>query len=400
MTSLIRSKTFFHFLVTSSVLSRQFIRENPDEVRRALDAKGVDNVDLEQLLELDEEWRKLKRKGDKLRHERNEISDRVGDLIQEGNEGAAVEAIEQSQELKEKLAKVESEAVEVEEELERELLKVPNVPDEEATVGEDETDNPEIRRWGFDDLHDLPDDVVPHYDLAEDLDIIDFQRGAKVAGGGFQFLKGDGARLEYALINFMTDLHREEHGYVDVFPPIQVDSESMVGTGQFPKFVDDVYRVGGSNDEQYEDDDHWLLPTAEVPVTNMYRGEIMLDKDLPIKHVAYSPNFRREAGEHGTETRGYVRIHQFNKVELVNFVRPENSEKRHQELIDEASEVCDRNLYRRYGFPSLPPVRSGGVGTSRRYERRSGPWRPLAGGFVGFEFHRLPGAAGGAPVQT
>jgi seryl-tRNA synthetase len=190
-------------------------------------------------------------------------------------------------------------------------------------------------------MRDLPDEVVPHYDLGEDLDVLDFERGAKVSGGGYQFLKGDGARLEYALIQFMLDVHREQ-GYTDVFPPIPVNSRSMEGTGQFPKFVEDAYRLGGGNDAPYDDDDLWLLPTAEVPVTNMYRDEILLDDDLPLKHQAYSPNFRREAGEHGTETRGYVRVHQFNKVELVNFVRPEESYDRLEGLLGEAEEVLKR----------------------------------------------------------
>ncbi len=180
------------------------------------------------------------------------------------------------------------------------------------------------------------------YDLGEALGILDFDRGAKVSGGGFYFATGEGARLEHALIQFMLELHREEHGYTDVFPPIPVNSASMRGTGQFPKFVDDAYRVGGANDEAYDDDDLWLLPTAEVPVTNMYRDEILLDDDLPIKHQAYTPNFRREAGEHGTETRGIVRVHQFNKVEMVNFVRPEESYDRLDGLLGEATAVLEK----------------------------------------------------------
>jgi seryl-tRNA synthetase len=322
------------------MLSRQFVREQPDEVRRALDTKGV-AVDLDRVLEIDEEWRELKARGDDRRRQRNEVSSRIGELKQAGEEEEAQRAIEKSQELKAELEAVEERADELEAELEQRLLELPNVPAEAALVGEDETDNVELRREGFDDLRELPVAVVPHYDLGEELDVLDFERGAKVAGGGFQFLKGDGARLEYALARFMLDVHREQ-GYTDVFPPIPVNSRSMRGTGQFPKFVDDAYRLGGANDEPYDDDDLWLLPTAEVPVTNMYRDEILLDDDLPLKHVAFSPNFRREAGEHGTETRGYVRVHQFNKVELVNFVRPEDSAERHEELLAEAEVVLDR----------------------------------------------------------
>ncbi len=323
------------------MLSRQFLRENPEVVRDAMAKKGVTDVDLDRVLEVDEEWRSLKSRGDDLRQRRNEVSQRIGDLKREGKDEEAEAAIEESAELKEELESVEARADELESELEEALLEIPMVPHESAPVGEDESDNVERYRWGFEDLRDLPEEVVPHYDLGEELDVLDFERGAKVSGGGYQFVKGDGARLEYALIQFMLDVHREQ-GYTDVFPPIPVNSRSMEGTGQFPKFVEDAYRIGGENDAPYDDDDLWLLPTAEVPVTNMYRDEILLDDDLPIKHQAFTPNFRREAGEHGTETRGYVRVHQFNKVELVNFVRPEESYDRLEGLLEEAEEVLKR----------------------------------------------------------
>jgi seryl-tRNA synthetase len=322
------------------MLSRQFVREHPADVRDALEKKGVD-ADLDRILEVDEEWRELKSRGDTLRHERNEVSSKVGQLKQEGDEAAAQEAIERSQELKAELEEVEARADELEAELERKLLGLPMIPDDDVPVGADETENVERRREGFDDPRDLPEEVVPHYDLGEDLDILDFGRGAKVTGGGFYFTKGAGARLEHALVRFMLDVHREQ-GYEDVFPPIPVNSKSMEGTGQFPKFVEDAYRVGDVNEADYDDDDLWLLPTAEVPVTNMYRDEILLSDDLPLKHQAYSPNFRREAGEHGTETRGIVRVHQFNKVEMVNFVEPEDCHERFEGLLDEAEEVLRR----------------------------------------------------------
>ncbi len=323
------------------MLSRQFVRGNPDIVRAAIEKKGVEDVDLDPLLEIDEEWRELKARGDELRHERNKVSDRVGEHKQAGEEEEAAAAIERSTELKAELETIEERAEELEAELERRLLEVPMIPDDDVPVGEEEADNVEARREGFTDRRDLPETVVPHYDLGEDLDILDFERGAKVAGGGFYFLKGDGARLEHALIQFMRDIHREQ-GYREVFPPIPVNSASMRGTGQFPKFVEDAYRLGGSNMEEYDDDDLWLLPTAEVPVTNMYADDILLADDLPLKHQAYTPNFRREAGEHGTETRGIVRVHQFNKVELVNFVEPGESEERLHGLLGEAEEVLQK----------------------------------------------------------
>ncbi|CQH61078.1 serine--tRNA ligase [Halobacterium hubeiense] len=322
------------------MLSRQYVREHPDEVRAALEKKGVD-ADLDRILEVDEEWRDLKARGDELRHERNEVSSKIGELKQEGKDEEAQEAIERSQELKDELEEIEARADELEAELERKLLTLPMVPHEEVPVGADESENVERRREGFDNLRDLPDEVTPHYDLGEQLDILDFERGAKVSGGGFYFAKGAGARLEHALVQFMLDVHRDQ-GYEDVFPPIPVNSKSMEGTGQFPKFVEDAYRIGDVNDADYDDDDLWLLPTAEVPVTNMYRDEILLSDDLPLKHQAYSPNFRREAGEHGTETRGIVRVHQFNKVEMVNFVEPEHSYERFEGLVDEAEEVLRR----------------------------------------------------------
>ena len=323
------------------MLSRQFVRENPDEVRRALETKGVD-ADLDRILEIDEEWRELKATGDDLRRQRNEISSEIGELKREGKEAEAEDAIERSAELKAEIDEVESRAEELESELEAALLELPNPPHPDAPVGDSEADNVEAERWGFDDLRALPDPVVPHYDLGEELEILDFERGAKVSGGGFYFAKGEGAQLEHALVQFMLELHREEHGYTDIFPPLPINSASMRGTGQFPKFVEDAYRLGGANDDPYDDDDLWLLPTAEVPVTNMYRDEILLDRDLPIKHQAYSPNFRREAGEHGTETRGIARVHQFNKVEMVNFVRPEDSYDRLEGLLSEATAVLER----------------------------------------------------------
>ena len=314
------------------MLDRKYIRDHPDEVREGLEHRG-DDVDLDGFLDLDAEWRDLKSTGDDLRHERNEVSRSIGELKQEGKEEEAQEAIERSGALKAELEEIEERASELEEELETRILEIPNVPHESVPLGADEDDNVEQRREGFDDLRELPADVVPHYDLGEELDIIDEERAAKTTGSGFYFLKGDGARLEHAIMQFMLDVHREQE-YVDIFPPIPINSDSMTGTGQLPKFAEDAYKIEG--------EDLWLCPTAEVPVTNMYAGDILLRDDLPLKHQAYTPNFRREAGEHGTETRGIVRVHQFNKVEMVNFVEPEGSYDRLETLLDEAEEVLRR----------------------------------------------------------
>lgn len=312
------------------MLSREFLREHTDEVRETLRARGAEDVDLDGILEMDEEWRRLKARGDELRHERNEVSDRVGQLKAEGRDDEAQKAIERSRELKSEIQDIEARADELQDDLDAALLRVPQTLHESVPIGEDESDNVEHRRWGLEDTRSLPDPVVPHYELGSTLDILDEQRGAKTTGSGFFFLKGDGARLEHALIQFMLSVHREQD-YVDIVPPIPVTSESMTGTGQLPKFAEDSYKVEG--------EDLWLCPTAEVPLTNMYADDILLADDLPLKHQAYTPNFRREAGEHGTETRGIVRVHQFDKVELVNFVEPETSYDRLDGLLSEAERV-------------------------------------------------------------
>ncbi|MFC6613471.1 serine--tRNA ligase [Halopenitus salinus] len=352
------------------MLSRQFVRENPETVREALEHKGVD-VDLDRILEIDAEWRELKSRGDDLRHERNEVSSRIGQLKADGEEEAAQEAIERSQALKSELQEVEERATALEDDLEEALLTLPQIPDDSVPVGADESENVERRRELFDDLRDLPGEVIPHYELGEQLEILDFDRGAKVSGGGYYFAKGEGARLEHALVQFMLELHRDQ-GYHDVFPPIPVNSRSMQGTGQLPKFTEDAYRVEGSNDEPYDEEDLWLLPTAEVPVTNLHRDEILLAEDLPLKYQAYSPNFRQEAGEHGTETRGIVRVHQFNKVEMVNFVRPERSDERFEGLLSEAEAVLQR-----LGLPyRILEMCTGDLGFTQRKKYDVEVWAP------------------------
>ena len=315
------------------MLDQSLIRDHPDLVREGIEKRADEDVDLDEYLALDEEWKELKNRGDDLRHQRNVISDQISELHQEGKPDEAEELIEESKELKPEIESVEERAEELKSELDSRRLRIPNIPHESSPVGEDEDDNVELRQEGFDDLRDLPDEVVPHYDLGEDLGIIDEARARKTSGSGFYFLKGEGSRLEHALMQFMMDIHREQ-GYLDVFPPILTNSDSMTGTGQLPKFAEDAYKI--------EEEDLWLCPTAEVPVTNMHREEILLSDELPLKYQAYTPNFRREAGEHGTATRGIVRVHQFNKVEMVNFVTPENSYDDFDRLLDEAEEVLRR----------------------------------------------------------
>ena len=315
------------------MLDRRLIREDVETLEWAIDVKGVDDVDLDRIREIDVEWRELKATGDDLRRQRNETSRAIGELKQRREHDAAESMIEKSAELKDELEDVEARAEALEEELDERMLGLPMIPADDVPVGEDESDNVEVRRWGFEELRELPDPVVPHYELGEELDVIDERRAAKTTGSGFYFLKGDGARLEHALVQFMLDVHREQD-YVDVLPPVMVDSAAMTGTGQLPKFAEDAYRVA--------DEDKWLIPTAEVPVTNLFADEILFREELPLKYQAFSPNFRREAGEHGTETRGIVRVHQFHKVELVNFVEPEDSYDRLEALVEEAAAVLER----------------------------------------------------------
>ena len=316
------------------MLARQYLRENSEIVKEAIKNRNMGEGEVvEELLQVDEKWRVMKAQCDDLRHERNKVSTLIGNLKSKGENEAAEKAIAQSSGLKVELEKLEENAKALEEELKKGLLELPNVPHESVPTGMDESDNVEIRRVGFENLREFPEDIVPHYDLGVRLDIIDEMRGAKTTGSGFYFLKGEGARLEHALISLMLDIHREQ-GYIELIPPIPVSSASMTGTGQFPKFVNDAYKIEG--------EDLWLCPTAEVPVTNMYSEEILLNEDLPIKHQAYTPNFRREAGEHGTETRGIVRVHQFNKVELVNFTRPDSSYEQLELLVNDAEEVLKK----------------------------------------------------------
>jgi seryl-tRNA synthetase len=316
------------------MLARQYLRENSEIVKAAIKNRNMGGGEVvKDILRVDEEWRVMKAQCDDLRHERNKVSTLIGNLKNKGENEAAEKAILQSSKIKTELEELEENAKSLEENLKSGLLELPNIPHESVPIGVDELDNVEIRRVGFESLREFPEGIVPHYDLGVRLDIIDEIRGAKTTGSGFYFLKGEGARLEHALISLMLDIHREQ-GYVELIPPIPVSSASMTGTGQFPKFANDAYKIEG--------EDLWLCPTAEVSVTNMYSEEILLDEDLPIKHQAYTPNFRKEAGEHGTETRGIVRVHQFNKVELVNFTRPESSYEQLELLVNDAEEVLKK----------------------------------------------------------
>jgi seryl-tRNA synthetase len=315
------------------MLDLRMIRQNPDKVREGLAKKG-EAAPIDEVLALDEQRRSLLTEVEQLKAKRNEVSEEVARLKREKQD--AQHLIEEMRVVSQRIKELDDRVREVETKLQDLLLRIPNLPHESVHVGTSEDDNLEIRRW--EEPRQFAFEPKPHWDLGVDLDIIDFERAAKVTGARFYFLKGLGARLERALINFMLDLHITEHGYTEVFPPFIVNAASATGTGQLPKFGEDMFKLEGF--------DYYLIPTAEVPVTNLYRDEILSMDDLPIYHVAYSACFRSEAGSHGRDTRGLVRVHQFNKVELVKFVAPETSYDELEKLTNNAEEVL-----RRLGLP-------------------------------------------------
>jgi len=305
------------------MLEAKFIRENEEVVRTALKNRNYDLSVLEKFLELDKRWRTLTEEGNGLRQKRNEVSELVPKLAKEEKQAKIAEMKTIASRIKE----IEVEVKAMEDERDICILNIPNLPDPSVPVGATSEDNPTVKSWGEPRSFDFK--PLTHWEIGEKLDIIDFDRGAKVTGTGFYVLKGDGARLERALINYMLDLHMEQ-GYREIFPPVLVNKASCTGTGQLPKLQDDMYWL--------ERDDLYLNPTAEVPVTNLFRDEILDKKDMPIHLTAYLPSFRREAGRH-IETKGIARVHQFNKVELVKFVLPETNLEELEKLLADAEAV-------------------------------------------------------------
>lgn len=308
------------------MLDVRFVRNNPDAVIAGLKKRGAE-VALDRFLELDKERRELLAEVEQLKNKRNTVSEEIGKKKKQGQD--ATQMIEEMRQVSQAIKELDEKVKQVETELEEALLNIPNIPHESVPAGDSDADNIQVRRWG--EPPRFAFEPKAHWEIAENLDILDFERGAKVAGARFTFYKGLGARLERALINFMLDLHTEQHGYVELFPPFLVNSDSMIGTGQLPKFKEDMFKV--------ENGDYYLIPTAEVPVTNIYRDEILDGNRLPIYHVAYSACFRAEAGAHGRDTRGLIRQHQFNKVELVKFTRQEDSYEELEKLTANAEKV-------------------------------------------------------------
>ncbi len=308
------------------MLDLKFIRENPELVKEAIELKN-ENGNVDQILEYDQERRKIIQIVESLKKERNDNSNQVAQLKKEKKD--ASEIILKTKKISEEIKALDDKLAGLQNEIKKILDWIPNIPHESAPRGKDASSNVEVLKWG--DIPQYDFEIKDHLAIGEYLDILDFKRGGKVSGSGFPVYKGSGARLERALINFMLDLHTEEHGYREVFPPFIVNRDSMYGTGQLPKLEDDMYYA--------EKDDLFLIPTAEVPLTNLHRDEILDNDQIPVKYVAYSACFRREAGSYGKETRGFLRVHQFNKVELVNFVRPEDSYNVHEQMLDEATKV-------------------------------------------------------------
>ena len=309
------------------MLDMKILRWNVDEIKKKLQHRGEDLADLDKFEQLDQKRREMIVQSEQLKNNRNEVSERIAQLKKEKQN--ADHLISEMRQVSQQIKELDRELRVIEEELQQLLLAIPNIPHESVPVGETEDDNVEIRRWG--NVPQFTFEPKPHWDLADDLNILDFERAAKVTGSRFVFYKGLGARLERALINFMMDLHVEEHGYEEMLPPYLVNRASMTGTGQLPKFAEDAFHV--------ESDDFFLIPTAEVSVTNYHRDEILDGDRLPLNYVAYSACFRSEAGSAGRDTRGLIRQHQFNKVELVKFVKPEDSYAELEKLTNNAEKV-------------------------------------------------------------
>jgi seryl-tRNA synthetase len=306
------------------MLALEFIRKNPDVVRRAAQLKG-EPAPVDEILSLDETWRGHLHRAETIKAEQNELSKQFAKTREE----ALKERLRQMADTaKRELSIAEA----IKRDLDDLLLRVPNIFHESVPIGETEADNVVVREWG--PKPDLGFTARTHYDLGEALGIMDFEHAARVAGSRFAFLLGEGARLERALVQFMLDVHTREHGYTEVWPPMLVNSASMVGTANLPKFADAAFKV--------EDRDLWLIPTAEVPVTNLHREEILEGDRLPLKYVAYAPSWRTEAGAAGKDTRGFIRLHQFSKVELVKVTSAESSLDEFEQLTRDAEDILQR----------------------------------------------------------
>jgi seryl-tRNA synthetase len=309
------------------MLELRFIRENLELVKNKTALRGLTENRLDEFAAIDEERRKLLTEADNLRNKRKITSAEIAKLKKAGQDAETLMA--EMRQVGERIKKLEQRLHVIEADLQDIVMGIPNLCDDSLPVGKDDSDNVEIKTWG--NPADFSFQPKHHYELGEALGILDFERAAKLSGARFAILSGFASRLERALINFMVDLHTQKHGYTEVLPPFMVNSETMTATGQLPKFAEDLFRAEGW--------DLWLIPTAEVPVTNIHRNETIAEKKLPIKYTAYTPCFRSEAGSYGKDTRGLIRQHQFDKVELVKFTTPETSSEELESLLADAEEV-------------------------------------------------------------
>ncbi len=325
------------------MLDMVFVRGNLEKVEEKLRARGADPAALlGDFRTLDQRRREAITQAETLKARRNELSQQVGALKRSGQDATAL--MEETRQLKDKLEELDKAAASLDDEMRLSLARVPNLTRDEVPAGKSEDDNVVLKTWGEKRAFDF--EAKPHWELGEGLGILDLERAAKLSGARFAVYMGAGARLERALIGFMLDTHTQKHGYTEILPPFMVNSKSLFGTGQLPKFAEDLFRCSDADAEaaargEFKDADHWLIPTAEVPVTNLYRDEILDDLRLPICLTAYTPCFRAEAGAAGKDTRGIIRQHQFQKVELVKFARPEESDAEHEKLTRDAEEILE-----------------------------------------------------------
>ena len=363
------------------MLSIEQIRENPDEVRRALETRG-EGDSITAVLELDIQVRRVITQRDDLNAERNRVSKEIGQARSRGQE-ASEDVRSQMRKIGNQADALNQQTKDLSDKINTLLLELPNLPQSDVPVGEDESGNIIVRQNGEPPVMGFT--PQPHWDLGEQLGIIDFERGTKLAGSRFYNMLGAGPKLERSLIAWMLDLHSLEHGYTEVSLPAVVKREIMEGSGNLPKFADNLYHD--------EEDDLWLIPTAEVPITNLYRDEIIPANTLPLKYVAQTPCFRRERASAGRDTRGIKRVHQFNKVEMYKFVEPETSNQELEQLVDDAEDVCRKlgiqlpgvtTLHRRHGLRFVQDLRHRGLGS-----RLPG----VAGGQLLLQLYRFPGPA-------
>ncbi|RBP57637.1 seryl-tRNA synthetase [Alkalibaculum bacchi] len=302
------------------------IRENQEEVSELLKRKG--DYNLSPVLKLDEERRSILVKVEEMKAKQNKVSKEIPMLKKEGKD--CTDLLNSMKELSAQIKGLDEDVRKIDEEIKLSLLNIPNTPNKEVPIGKDDSENVEVRKWGA--PKDFEFEIKAHWDLGTDLDILDFERASKITGARFTIFKGLGATLERAIINFMLAVHAVDHGYTEMSPPFMVNRDSMTGTGQLPKFEEDAFKLNS-------DRDFYLIPTAEVPVTNYYRDEILSEEDLPIKFAAYTPCFRKEAGSAGRDTRGLIRNHQFDKVEMVKFAHPDTSYDELEKLTKDAEEI-------------------------------------------------------------